>query len=133
MKTRVDSACNNHPRERTEPKMPDETKEQHVDAPPLPNVTVTQQGPYGAKFSSPYFYFGPKAGSPGEHVKVTLDLSPELAQSLDSLLNETRDTPSDLFRKALGLYKLAKEAKREGKAVGAAKNPDSLETEFVGL
>jgi hypothetical protein len=37
------------------------------------------------------------------------------------------------FRKALGLYKLAEEAKREGKAVGIAETPDSLETEFVGL
>ena len=52
---------------------------------------------------------------------------------MDELIDRTRDTPSDLFRKALGLYKLAEEAKREGKSVGVATSPESLETEFVGL
>jgi len=65
--------------------------------------------------------------------RITLDLSPEAAKALDDLIGRTRDTPSDLFRKALGLYALAEEAKREGKAVGIAATPDSLETEFVGL
>ena len=65
--------------------------------------------------------------------RITLDLSPEAAKALDDLIGRTRDTPSDLFRKALGLYALAEEAKRERKAVGIAATPDSLETEFVGL
>jgi hypothetical protein len=48
-------------------------------------------------------------------------------------MKRTGDSPSDLFRKALGLYKLAEEAKREGKVVGIAATPNCLETEFVGL
>ena len=48
-------------------------------------------------------------------------------------MQQTGDSLSDLFRKAIGLYKLAEEEKREGKAVGIATTPDSLETEFVGL
>jgi hypothetical protein len=62
-----------------------------------------------------------------------LDLSAETTQALNELMSRTGDSPSDLFRKALGLYKLAEEAKREGKAVGVAETPDSLETKFVGL
>jgi hypothetical protein len=65
--------------------------------------------------------------------RITLDLPAEAAQALNELMSRTGDSPSDLFRKALGLYKLAEEAKREGKAVGIAETPDSLETEFVGL
>jgi hypothetical protein len=48
-------------------------------------------------------------------------------------MREANENPSDFFRKAIGLYTLAKEAKREGKAVGIATTSDSLETEFVGL
>jgi hypothetical protein len=40
---------------------------------------------------------------------------------------------SVVFRKALALYKLAREATKEGKAVGVAATPDVLETEFEGL
>jgi len=65
--------------------------------------------------------------------RITLDLTPEAAQALNELMSRTGDSPSSLFRKALGLYKLAEEANREGKAVGIASTPDALETEFVGL
>ena len=65
--------------------------------------------------------------------RIVLDLPMEAAQALRDLINKTGDDPVVLFRKALGLYKLAEEAKREGKAVGIAATPDSLETEFVGL
>jgi hypothetical protein len=117
--------------------MPDELKEQQSLPTPRPNLTVTQAGPYGSHYFSPaYFgdYFGNRMSPENPpRVKVTLDLSPEAARALDELIGQTGDTPSDLFRKALGLYALAEEAKREGKAVGIAATPDSLETEFVGL
>jgi hypothetical protein len=65
--------------------------------------------------------------------KITLDLSPEARDLLNQLLNQTGDTPDDLFRKAIGLYKVAQDAHKEGKAVGVATSPDVLETEFVGF
>lgn len=65
--------------------------------------------------------------------RIFLDLSAEAAQTLDELISESGEDPSILFRKAIGLYKLAKQATRDGKAVGIAATPDSLETEFVGL
>ena len=64
---------------------------------------------------------------------IAIKLTPEANQALDELMQRTGDSLSDLFRKAIGLYKLAEEAKREGKAVGIATTPDSLETVFVGL
>lgn len=65
--------------------------------------------------------------------KLTLSLSPEAREMLNQLLDLTDDDPDDLFRKALGLYKAAQDAHKEGKAVGVATSTDFLETEFVGF
>ena len=65
--------------------------------------------------------------------RIVLDLPAEAAQALKDLISKTGDDPVGLFRKALGLYKLAEEAKRQGKAVGIATTREALETEFVGL
>jgi hypothetical protein len=65
--------------------------------------------------------------------KITLNLSPEASGLLNQLLNQTGDSPDDLFRKAMGFYKVAQDAHQEGKAVGVATSPDVLETEFVGF
>ena len=64
---------------------------------------------------------------------IVLDLPAEAAQALKDLISKTGDDPVGLFRKALGLYKLAEEAKRRGKAIGIATTREALETEFVGL
>jgi len=65
--------------------------------------------------------------------RIVLDLPAEAAQALKDLISKTGDDPVGLFRKALGLYMLAEEAKRQGKAVGIATTREALETEFVGL
>ena len=52
---------------------------------------------------------------------------------LDQLMQQSGDSPAELFHKALALYKLAKDAIRDGKDVGIASTPDCLETRFVGL
>jgi hypothetical protein len=67
------------------------------------------------------------------HTRIIIDLPPEAAKQLDELRQKTGDSHSDLFRKALTLYKLAREAVEAGKSVGVAETPDSLETRFVGL
>ena len=72
-------------------------------------------------------------GNPSVRTSIAIELSPEATRTFNELMSRTGDTPSDIFRKALGLLKFAEEAKREGKAVGIATTPDSLETEFVGL
>ncbi len=65
--------------------------------------------------------------------EITLALSPEAQETLNDLMSLTDDSPKDLFRKALGLYKVAQDAHKEGKAVGVATSPDVLETEFIGF
>jgi hypothetical protein len=76
------------------------------------------------------------SASPGNasvRTGIVIELTPQADQALDELMQQTGDSLSELFRKAIGLYKLAEEAKREGKAVGIVTTPDSLETVFVGL
>ena len=91
---------------------------------PLPiNTTVTQRIPYGVQSGS----------APAPHTIITLDLTPETAKALDQLLQQTVDSPDDLFRKAIALYKVTKEAIQAGKFVGIAETDDGLESRFVGL
>jgi hypothetical protein len=66
--------------------------------------------------------------------RYVLDITPDAAAELDQLMRQTGDDDATtFFRKALALYKLALDAAREGKEVGIAATPDSLETRFVGL
>ena len=62
---------------------------------------------------------------------LQLTLKPEAIAFLNDLLRDTRDSPDALFRKALGLYRLAFDALHEGKAIGAASAPEGLDDEFV--
>jgi hypothetical protein len=65
--------------------------------------------------------------------QFVLRLTPEAAEELNELMAQTGDTPTQLIRKALGLYKVTQQAIREGKAVGIAESADSLEARFVGI
>ena len=73
---------------------------------------VAEPGVFSVRGTSAVLGVGPRT-------RITLDLSPEAAKALDDLIGRTGDTPSDLFRKALGLYALAEEAKRKGKPSGS--------------
>jgi hypothetical protein len=70
---------------------------------------------------------------PAYHSKIVIDLPPDATMQLDQLMRQTGDDPTALFQKSLALYRLVTEAIREGKAVGTASDPDSLETRFTGL
>lgn len=65
--------------------------------------------------------------------RVSMTMSPETFDTLTRLADLTGQGLDDVVSKAFLLYKVAVEAQREGKAVGIAPTPDSLETEFVGL
>ena len=67
------------------------------------------------------------------HTLFLIDLSPEAAREFKQLMAHTGDNPTELFQKALGLYKITKEAIQQGKVVGIAETEDCLETRFVGL
>ena len=67
------------------------------------------------------------------YLRIIIDLPPEAAREFKRFMHDTGDDLPDLIRKALGLYKLSKEAVQEGKFVGIAEAEESLETEFVGF
>jgi hypothetical protein len=102
--------------------MDDESEKQPANQPPVHHTMIAEPGRYSLQGASATLRRG-----------IAIELTPEANQALEELMSRTGDSPSVLFRKALGLYKLAEDAKREGKAVGIATTPDSLETEFVGL
>jgi hypothetical protein len=70
---------------------------------------------------------------PTASAQLVLSLPPAAAAAVDRILTETRDAPGEMFRKAFGLYMLALDARKRGKAVGAADSSDVLETEFTGF
>lgn len=75
----------------------------------------------------------PKQGDHATAATITLDVSSEVVSAIRELQAMTGDDLGDLFRKALGLYKLAQEAIRDGLTVGAAEHAGVLEIEFVGF
>jgi hypothetical protein len=66
-------------------------------------------------------------------VRLTVDVSKELNDMLESIARESGSTKSDVFRKAIALLDVAHRAKRQGKRIGIAKLEQQLETEIVGL
>lgn len=73
-----------------------------------------------------------KGTGPGP-VGFILQFPPDETRELDRLIKEAGGDPTEFFKRAISLYKLAKDATEEGKAVGIATSPDSLETQFVDL
>jgi hypothetical protein len=70
---------------------------------------------------------------PNFSTQLTINLPPGVAKAVVQILEDTGDTPGGMFAKALGLYLLALRARKEGKVVGSASSPDSLDTEFTGF
>jgi hypothetical protein len=62
---------------------------------------------------------------------LRLTLAPAAVAFLNDLLRDTHESPETLLRKALGLYRLAVDARREGKVIGSAPRADGLDDEFV--
>ncbi len=65
--------------------------------------------------------------------RTVLDMSPEVHGLLEQLAEDAGTSKVDVIRKALGLYRLALDAHREGLTVGAAGEDQPLDTEFVGF
>ncbi len=107
----------------------------NVEANELPQIPPSSEGGY--VFRAVSRPIQPRSRPPLErHASgndLLLHLSPEAVDELNELLDLTGDTPAELFRKALGLYKVTQKAIHEGKAVGIAESPESLESHFVGI
>ncbi len=64
---------------------------------------------------------------------LKIDLSPEANALLDDLAHKIHGTKGEVFRRAVGLFKLAIDAVEQGKRVGAVDSDQELDTEFVGI
>ena len=72
-----------------------------------------------------------KAGN--EKIRVSLDISPQLYEKLQSLAHELHETKSDVLRKSLVLLDVAVEARKNGKKLGLADSSNQLITEIIGI
>jgi predicted transcriptional regulator len=68
-----------------------------------------------------------------ETIRLSLDVSPELNETLNTLAAKLHSTKSDVLRKAIALLEVAVRAKEEHKKFGVAAADQTLETEIVGL
>ena len=65
--------------------------------------------------------------------RYSMVISDELDRELARVADESEQTKTDIFRKALHLYFVARDGKRDGLKVGLAKPGQELQTEFYGL
>jgi predicted transcriptional regulator len=68
-----------------------------------------------------------------QKVRLSLQVSDELNDDLDTIADETGTTKSDVLRRALVLLKFAHEARKEGYRVGVTRDPAKLDREVIGL
>jgi metal-responsive CopG/Arc/MetJ family transcriptional regulator len=66
-------------------------------------------------------------------VRMNITISDNLATQLDELSAQNDISKSEIFRKALTLFALAQEGKREGKKLALVGNGGQVVTEIVGL
>lgn len=66
-------------------------------------------------------------------VRLSLDVSPELNELLESLARTLRVTKSDILRKAIVLMKVALDAKLKKKKLAIVDQDQPVQTEIVGL
>jgi predicted transcriptional regulator len=65
--------------------------------------------------------------------RLSLDVSDEVNDVLESLASKMHGTKSDVLRKAIALMQVAVTAKEEGKKFGVADSDNTLTTEVIGL
>ena len=68
-----------------------------------------------------------------ERILLTLNLDPKTNALLDDLARKIHGTKGEVFRKAVGLFKVALDAVEEGKRIGSFGPDQELDSEFVGF
>ena len=68
-----------------------------------------------------------------DKVKLSLFVSPQLNETIESIALQSGSTKSDVLRKALALFEVATEARREGNRLGILTKDRQLLTEIVGV
>jgi predicted transcriptional regulator len=66
-------------------------------------------------------------------IRLNITISDDLAAKLDELSGESQTSKSEILRKALTLFDLAREGKRHGKKLALVGEGGQVTTEIVGL
>jgi metal-responsive CopG/Arc/MetJ family transcriptional regulator len=68
-----------------------------------------------------------------EKIRLSLQVSQELNQTLEEIAESTGTNRTDVIRQALALMKVAHSAKKDGRHLGIVSDAKKLDTEIVGL
>jgi metal-responsive CopG/Arc/MetJ family transcriptional regulator len=66
-------------------------------------------------------------------IRLNISILDDLAKKLDELSGESQTTKSEILRKALTLFDVAREGKRHGKMLALVGEGGQVTTEIVGL
>lgn len=66
-------------------------------------------------------------------VRLSLDVSPELNDTLERLAEATHGSKSEVLRKAIALMEVAVETRRAGKKLGIVEKGQPVATEIIGI
>jgi len=66
-------------------------------------------------------------------IRMNITISDDLAERLGVMSEQSDTSKSEIFRKALTLFDLAQEGKRDGKKLTLVGNGGQVVTEIVGL
>jgi predicted transcriptional regulator len=69
----------------------------------------------------------------GGRVKISLDVSPELYNTLNNIAQKMGGNSADVLLNAIALMEVAVEAKQQGKHLWIADENKNLESEIVGI
>lgn len=68
-----------------------------------------------------------------QRIQISLDLSPELYQTLNNLTQHINGDNAEVLIKAIALLEVAVDAKQKGKHIWITDDNQNLETEIVGI
>ncbi|UKO99740.1 DNA-binding protein [Nostoc sp. UHCC 0870] len=68
-----------------------------------------------------------------QRVQINLDLSPELYETINNLVQQMNGDNTEVLLKAIALLEVAVEAKLKGKHLWITDDKYNLETEIIGI
>ncbi len=70
---------------------------------------------------------------PAEKVRLNLQISQELSQTLDEIADSAGANRTDVIRQALALMTVAHKVRKSGRHLGIVTDSSKLDTEIIGL
>ncbi|MEA5565313.1 DNA-binding protein [Anabaena sp. UHCC 0399] len=68
-----------------------------------------------------------------QRIQINLDLSPELYETINNLVQQINGDNTEVFLKAIALLEVVVEAKLKGKHLWITDDKQNLETEIIGI